>query len=34
MRVIEFSLLAVLDPIEPFLLDSGDERAVDQQRRS
>jgi hypothetical protein len=32
MRVIELSLLAVLDAIEPFLLDSGDERAVDEQR--
>jgi hypothetical protein len=32
MRVIEFRLLAVLDTIEPFLLDGGDERAVDEQR--
>ena len=32
MRVVELSLLAVLDAIEPFLLDSGDERAVDKQR--
>ncbi len=32
MRVIEFSLLAVLDAIEPFLLDGGDEHAVDEQR--
>jgi hypothetical protein len=32
MRVIELSLFAVLDAIEPFLLDSGDERAVDEQR--
>ena len=32
MRVIEFSLLAVLDAIEPFLLDRGDELAVDEQR--
>ena len=28
MRVIPLSLLAVLDAIEAFLLDSGDERAV------
>ena len=32
MRVVEFRLLAVLDAIEPFLLDGGDERAVDEQR--
>ena len=32
MRVVELSLLAVLDAIEPFLLDSGDERAVDEER--
>ena len=32
MRVVEFGLLAVLDAIEPFLLDGGDERAVDEQR--
>jgi hypothetical protein len=32
MRVIEFSRLAALYAIEPFLLDSGDERAVDEQR--
>jgi hypothetical protein len=32
MRVIEFGPLAVLYAIEPFLLDSGDERAVDEQR--
>jgi len=33
MRVIPFSLLAVLDAIEPFLLDGGDECAVEEQRR-
>jgi hypothetical protein len=32
MRVIELSLLAVLDAIKPFLLDSGDKRAVDEER--
>ena len=32
MRVIVFRPLAVLDAIEPFLLDGGDERAVDEQR--
>jgi hypothetical protein len=32
MRVIELGLLAVLDAIKPFLLDSGDERAVDEER--
>jgi hypothetical protein len=32
MRVVELSPLAVLDAIEPFLLDGGDERAVDKQR--
>src|SRR5689334_18675085 len=32
MGVIEFSLLAVLDAIEPLLLDGDDEFAVDEQR--
>jgi hypothetical protein len=32
MRVIELSLLAVFEAIESFLLDGGDERAVDEQR--
>jgi hypothetical protein len=32
MRVVEFRRLTVLDAIEPFLLDGGDERAVDEQR--
>jgi hypothetical protein len=32
MRVIELSLFAVLDAVKPFLLDSGDERAVDEKR--
>ena len=32
MRVVEFRRLAVLDAIEPFLLDGGDQRAVDEQR--
>src|SRR5450631_3305356 len=32
MRVVEFRRLAVFDAIEPFLLDGGDERAVDEQR--
>jgi hypothetical protein len=32
MRVIELRLLTVLDAIEPLLLDSGDERAVDEER--
>jgi hypothetical protein len=31
MRVIEFSRFAVLDAIEPLLLDRGNELAVDQQ---
>jgi hypothetical protein len=31
MRVVEFRRLAVLDAIEPFLLDGGDERAVEEQ---
>jgi hypothetical protein len=33
MRVVELGRLAVLDAIEPFLLDGGDELAVDEQRR-
>jgi hypothetical protein len=32
MRVIPVGLFAVLDAVEPFLLDGGDELAVDQQR--
>jgi hypothetical protein len=32
MRVVEVRFLAVLDAIEPFLLDGGDESAVDEQR--
>jgi len=32
MRIVEFSLLAVLFAIEPFLLGSGDECAVDEER--
>ncbi|OIQ65735.1 hypothetical protein GALL_527020 [mine drainage metagenome] len=32
MRVVEVRRLTVLDAIEPFLLDGGDERAVDKQR--
>ena len=32
MRVIPIGLLAVLDTIEPFLLDGGDKLAVDEQR--
>src|SRR6516165_6288623 len=32
MRVVEFRFLTVLDAFEPFLLDGGDERAVDEQR--
>ena len=32
MRVVEIRRLAVFDAIEPFLLDGGDERAVDEQR--
>jgi hypothetical protein len=32
MRVIPFSRLGVLDAIKPFLLDGGNELAVDEQR--
>ena len=33
MRVVELGLLAVLDPIEPFLLGGGDDLPVDDQGR-
>ncbi len=32
MRVVEFRRLAVFDAIESFLLDGGNQRAVDEQR--